>query len=134
MDLFARMLNGETPIRSEVTHLYTMLLQGGAVGSHMHMPMAPATFTAEDPVTAPWELISRGKQVGRSGSGARSGSGGSTDAETDSTHLPAMFQVAWEDNRGSGATGTMPEILKQMGLEATILAAAAAAPATASRP
>ena len=64
MDLFARMLNGETPIRSEVTHLYTMLLQGGAVGSHMHMPMAPASFTAEEPVTAPWELISRGKQVG----------------------------------------------------------------------
>jgi hypothetical protein len=123
MDLFARMLDGETPARSEVMHLYTQLLQGGAMGSTMHMPMAPTKFLEED-VTAPWELISRGPQ--------RAFSGGST--QSDSTNTFDAFTVAWEDFRDHGGEIVMPEILKRMGLEADILAAAAAAPANAARP
>jgi hypothetical protein len=127
MDLFARMLDGETPVRSEVMHLYTQLLQGGAMGSTMHMPMAPTNVPAED-VTAPWELISRGRQrrLSRQGSHGSPGSG--------STNTVGAFHIAWEDDRGRGGAIVMPEILRRMGLDADILAAAAAAPATAGRP
>lgn len=80
------------------------------MGSHMHMPMELA-FPEEDDVSAPWELIARGRSRSESGKGERD------------THPAAMFRLysgLWTHD-GSLGCPAMPDILQEMGVDADIL-------------